>query len=335
MRYEIFVIQHVLSFAALITCIMIHVPSYAKVYVWLPVGLYLADRVVRTFLLVWRNFRFRKGFVRCRAIIKALPGQATRVVITNPPLNIWRPGQHLFLHLPALAPFQSHPFTIASTPESNTLTFIIRAHKGFSRKLYNRAAESLPSSPPRTIAALIDGPYGNPPRFEQFDTLVLIAGSTGITFTLPILLSALQAKVTCVRRIHFIWTCKMGGQFEWVASEIEQAVELAGSRDVELDIGCCVTRDPDYNYSDMTGVMRWKKCKCSGNPTGGDSATPADQNLVNEKTDALSTTSSVSSLLKCNCSDPEKKSISVTIGRPDLRKAIDRDLSLAWGDTGN
>ena len=233
LRYEVFVVQHVASFIALITLIMLHVPVYAKVYVWIPIGLYAFDRTIRTGRLIYRNLSIfqkqSKGMLSCKAHLTALPGHATRITIQNPPLRSWCPGQHVFLSFPSISPLQSHPFTIASSPSSPTgeLTFVVRAHAGFSRRLYNRAISLLPttSSPAKEnpFTVILDGPYGRPPNFLQYDTLVLIAASTGATFTVPILLHVLQSlQPTCVRRIEFVWIVKSGSNFEWFAHEISQ-----------------------------------------------------------------------------------------------------------------
>jgi predicted ferric reductase len=36
-----------------------------------------------------------------------------------PSTYMWRPSQHCFLRIPTLSIFDSHPFTIASAPETN------------------------------------------------------------------------------------------------------------------------------------------------------------------------------------------------------------------------
>jgi predicted ferric reductase len=223
LRYEIFVAQHIISFIALITCIMLHVPRYASVYIWIAIGFYAFDRTVRTARLIYHNLaifhpKSPSKLFSCKAHLTALPGHATRITIPNPPFRTWSPGQHVFLSIPSIAPFQSHPFTIASAPSApvKELVFVVRAHSGFSRRLYDCATRLLPRtaapSAENPYTAILDGPYGCPPNFLQYDTLVLIAGSTGCTFTISILRHTLHsASSHGVRRIQF-----MGCRFRMV-----------------------------------------------------------------------------------------------------------------------
>jgi ferric-chelate reductase len=350
LRYEFFVVQHIISFIALVVCIFIHVPSYAKVYVWLPIGFYACDRFIRTARMIYHNLsifhRGSRGVLSCKAHITSLSGQATKITIRNPPLKNWTPGQHVFLQFPFMAPFQSHPFTIASSPSSSSgeLTFVVRAHKGFTRRLYRRARSQLPTSSvpsqEKPLTVLLDGPYGAPPNFLQYDTMVLIAGSTGATFTVPILMNALEAPFTsCVRRIEFIWIVKSGTHFEWFADELTFALEFAKERDIQLTITCCVTCDPAYT-SESTPFVKPKKCCCCCQDEVKD--TPEiDVISIDEKgkeTDEISVVSSFSSeagIVQCNCAaGGEDIPVSIGTGRPDLRAILDINLRLARGETG-
>jgi predicted ferric reductase len=347
LRYEFFVVQHILSFVAFITCVMLHVPSYAVVYVWIAVGFYLFDRVVRTLILVYRNFgpfhrKTRRQFFSCKGTITALPGCATRITISNPPLRSWSPGQHIFLSIPRIAPFQSHPFTIASSPSAETkeLVFVVRAHAGFSRKLLNRAISQLPTtSKPakeRPLVVILDGPYGHPPNYLQYDTLILVAGSTGITFTIPILLHALESSPSpCIRRIQFIWIVKEGCQFEWFASEISLALDLATQRNVDLEIQGFVTCDPSYTTNFPIRRPPSKLCGCCCSRVVEDSLTKQQDDISLTPDSSSSIGDERKNLAECQCSaGSECAVVQVDLGRPDLRGIIERDLRLARGQTG-
>lgn len=353
-RYEVFVVQHVISFIALITCIMLHVPDYAKVYVWLPIGFYAFDRSLRTLRLVYRNLgifhrRTRKNLFSCKAQLTALPGHATRITIQNPPVRSWSPGQHVFISIPSISPFQSHPFTIASSPSSATkeLSFVVRAHAGFSRRLYNCATSLLPTTShpakERPFTIFLDGPYGCPPNFLQYDTLVLIAGSTGVTFTIPILLHALESpSASCVRRIQFTWIVKAGSHFEWFANEISHALYLADQRGIDLDIRTYVTCDPTYttNFPVRNPPSRPSKKPCCCTRFIDESSLSTAKGSEAESISLSSTPSEDSDcetkgMCTCNCSSgAERSPVLVEIGRPDLRTILERNLMLARGETG-
>ncbi|PKI84974.1 hypothetical protein MVES1_001328 [Malassezia vespertilionis] len=114
------------------------------------------------------------------AFIQPLAGQMMRLVLrTASPLK-WRPGQWLYLHLPKLSWFQSHPFTIASSfvkykndlfipypdPHADPLRdpdqlimLLIRARGGLTRRLWEyveakvarQAAAQTAQAPPARI----------------------------------------------------------------------------------------------------------------------------------------------------------------------------------------
>ena len=352
-RYEIFVVQHIISFFAFVTLIMLHVPSYAKVYVWVSIGFYALDRVIRTLNMTYRNLsifhRQSSKTLVCKAYLTALPGPATRITIRNPPLSTWDPGQYIFLSFPSISPFQSHPFTISSSPLSrpSELSFVVRAHAGFSRRLFKRASTLPTSSQPDSetlFSVILDGPYGRPPNFLQYDTLVLVAGSTGATFTVPILLHALQsAQPTCVRRIHFVWVVKSGSNFEWFSDEISQALHIAFDRGIQLDLTCCVTCDPTYTTDFPVRKSPWDKCTCGPELEQIPEHTAAEASDIKGATDhgrsdSMSSStefSSTNGLCQCRCiSVSERSPIQISRGRPDLRDILDRNLKSARGETG-
>jgi ferric-chelate reductase len=293
--------------------------------------------------LIYRNlgvFHGKKGVLSCKARLTALPGYATRITIENPPLKTWSPGQHVFLSIPSISPLQSHPFTIASSPysPSRELTFVVRAHSGFSRRIYNRAMSLLPTSSnpskEKTFTAILDGPYGCPPNFLQYDTLILIAGSTGSTFTIPILMHVLQSReASCVRRIQVVWIVKNGSNFDWFADEITRALEFAAKRGVELDVRGYVTCDPTYttNFPVRNTNLPGNCCcteKITDNEPGNDHTDGSE--------DTISTVSANSgdSMCKCNCALVSESPVEVISGRPDLRSILSRNLILARGETG-
>jgi hypothetical protein len=51
-RYEFFVIQHLISFTGLIVFIYLHAFPETRLWVWIPVGLYLFDRTLRGVLML-------------------------------------------------------------------------------------------------------------------------------------------------------------------------------------------------------------------------------------------------------------------------------------------
>ncbi|KAJ4355975.1 ferric-chelate reductase Frp1 [Didymosphaeria variabile] len=280
--YEMFVLQHLVSFAVLIGFVYIHTPVEVHVYIWVPVALWWFDRVVRVLRVLYANISWfhplqRKngqmsGFWACKAEFTPLPHKTTRIVIRNPPIS-WTPGQHVFLSCHTILPLQSHPFTIASIPEDGMMEFLIKAENGGTKHLFKHAEKFhgilATSDKPRTKTVAIEGPYGALRPLRQFDSVVLLAGSTGATFTVPLLRDILQGwkentspakdtnavfkaqKGAVTRHVRFVWVVKSRGQLGWFAEQLSsmysdfQALQTI-LRHIKLEVTVYVTCDETF-----------------------------------------------------------------------------------------
>ncbi|KAK0653698.1 Ferric reductase transmembrane component 1 [Lasiodiplodia hormozganensis] len=194
---------------------------------YVTLGILLLQTMFRL-LLSTRSLLFLSGYP---TTLEPLPGAVTKVRVAVPAALRWHPGDHAFIRMPSLSVLDNHPFTIASVPSppntaTNTLTFLIRTHAGFTSRLAALAAakaaggtpsSSLPASlyrsslssleeaaahqpshhqnqPPQgpPLRTLIDGPHSRgarvPALHATVDTVVLVAAGTGITAALPWLL---------------------------------------------------------------------------------------------------------------------------------------------------
>ena len=152
------------------------------------------------------------------------------------PLSItWRPGQHVFLRIPALSLLDNHPFTIASAPSlpctrgeeqsgdsAHTLTFLIRPHDGFTSKLLSYINSNADAS----LSVHLDGPYGGfPRRLENaYDSIILVAGGGGITASpswLAYLAPRLAAGGVTTANVRLIWVVRKRVHLEWAKEEID------------------------------------------------------------------------------------------------------------------
>ncbi|KAI5809966.1 ferric reductase NAD binding domain-containing protein [Peziza echinospora] len=252
-RYEFFVIQHVISYIGFITMVIIHSPARAHKWVWAPIALYFFDKLARYAYLLYNNlsiFHPKKTsttaskLLTCKATFMALPDRATQITIKNPTFT-WAPGQHVFLSCPTLLPLQSHPFTIASLPSDNECVFVVRAHRGGTHRLFRHAKTCLP--PLDGKAVIIDGPYGRTRPLEQFDTVTLIAGSTGATFTTPLLRDlvrrARNGDPLVTTRVKLIWVVKNRSQIEWFLKELCEVFSTATNGNLDVEASIYVTCD--------------------------------------------------------------------------------------------
>ncbi|RHZ64896.1 ferric reductase family protein [Aspergillus thermomutatus] len=276
MAYEFFVLQHLASAGILLWLLYNHVPSYAMYNVWIAIGFIAFDRVAYTLWFAYRNltcqgaaaksnpFAWRAGY---RAEIEAKDGEVTIITIKDARFN-WRPGQHLYLWIPRIGWIESHPFTISNAapePSGESATrdaqLAIRAHSGFSRRLYKKAQAAQPQIP-TVMTAFIVGPFGAPPAWQTFETVLLISASTGASFTLPILESIL-CNPGCVAQLRFLWLVRQRQDCDCYLDRLKALASQAESLPrISARIEIAVSRE----FTDGGDVRDISECSCSYSP---------------------------------------------------------------------
>lgn len=271
--YEVFVVQHIISWLAFLIALCTHVPAENQIWIWLPLAFWGFDRLVRAVLLIYNNVSlFHKntsGFLACKATFEPLDDRHTRITIANPPVS-WAAGQHMFLTCQALAPLTSHPFTIASLPSDGKMEFVVQAKKGATRRFFRYATKSTAQV---SRAVLIDGPYSRIRPLPQFDSVLFLAGATGATFTVPLMRDIVQRWVgtgtgtgsgvsrkfappsgAVTRHVRFVWVVKDARAAKWAEEQFERVVlDVGHLRNegfaVEVDISVYVTSDSSVALS--------------------------------------------------------------------------------------
>ena len=146
------------------------------------------------------------------ASVELLSPDCVRLRLRRPSHFHWSPGQTAYLIMPGVStiPFEAHPFTIASVdtarektrsdvtpttekeslgetePYWKELVFFVNVHGGFTKKLAGVAEKG------GMLKVFVDGPYGKSPDLTDYDTSVLIAGGSGVSFTLPLFLDSIK-----------------------------------------------------------------------------------------------------------------------------------------------
>ncbi|KAL8969609.1 MAG: hypothetical protein Q9183_001917 [Haloplaca sp. 2 TL-2023] len=285
LNYEFFVIQHIVTFVGFFAAVYLHLPSEVKVWVWLPIGFFIFDRALRAFTTVFINISIsnrrtrRAGTLVPKATFEPLTGDTTRITIKNPSIR-WKAGQHVFLTCHKLAPLQAHPFTIASIPADGKLDFLVKSKSGGTQNFFRHAenSQSLPlaSSDLRRRheqSVILEGPYGRIRPLRQFDSVFLIAGSSGATFTIPLMRDlvsnwwkhkntrvcgfghpAFTFQGAATRFIRFIWVIKSQQQLDWFRSQLSEVVaDVRQLRqdgcDAEVDMSIYITCDDSLGGS--------------------------------------------------------------------------------------
>ncbi|POR33260.1 Ferric/cupric reductase transmembrane component 7 [Tolypocladium paradoxum] len=252
LAYEAWLLQHVVSSVVMLWLLYQHVPANAKYHVWMSVSFLAFDRAARWLLLLWQNTRWRKpdgsscqGMRRVgHGMSMRAVGDATTVVTIKDVHFKWRAGQHIYLWVPRLGPLEAHPYTIAcahrvrGTCCCNSIQLIVRAHGGFSKRIHTHASRH----PEKTLTGFVSGPYGAPPRWDIYETLVLIGASTGASFTVPILECAAAAvHRTCVRRIEVALIARTGDEIEYYVQRAKEAARAAREKGIDVRLHVAVT----------------------------------------------------------------------------------------------
>lgn len=255
MAYEFFVIQHILAAVLFLYVVYVHVPVSARYNVWFAIAAISFDRACRLIWLVWQNVKLQPKMTCCKggqrlghqAQLTAIGSTMTVLTITDVHFE-WTAGQHLYLWIPRIGAFETHPYTIATshplpgTCICNSIQLVVRSHNGFSKRLNQFAQKAEASGKKGTVTAFVVGPYGRPSRWDVFETLIFISASTGASFTLPILESILESKVTkCTKRIDFLLAAKQGDEVGFYHDRLHEAIDKAHSVGIDLTVHIAVT----------------------------------------------------------------------------------------------
>ncbi|NXW37127.1 NOX5 oxidase, partial [Phaetusa simplex] len=226
-HFEVFYWTH-LSYISIWTLLILHGPHFWKWFA-VPGCLFALEKVVG---LAWR----RAGGLRI-VEVNLLPSKVTHLVIERPQFFRYKPGDYVYLNIPAIATYEWHPFTISSAPEQQeTLWLHIRSLGQWTNKLYEYFQQpELPSPEPKPLSrsprekrcqrwaqvgadgaqllanagCYIDGPYGTPTRrIFTSEHAVLIGAGIGITPFASILQSIMyryrRRKQSCPS-CHYSW----------------------------------------------------------------------------------------------------------------------------------
>ncbi|KAF8634778.1 hypothetical protein AX15_000734 [Amanita polypyramis BW_CC] len=215
--YNIFRLTHYVGYLLIVPAVSLHQPSTLPFIIVVSV-LYLLDHVLslcKTRIVT--------------ATIRPIPSlSATRIEIRS--INRgWRAGQHVRVRVISaslgwLGWMESHPFTIANAPASDSsksqegLILICKKVGGWTNRLFEAAkvgssveSTSLDGSlSGRTVKLLIEGPYGGPGHaiFASYSAVVLVIGGSGITFALSVIEDLVQKSLDAesnVKVIELIW----------------------------------------------------------------------------------------------------------------------------------
>jgi hypothetical protein len=229
--YEFFVIMHLPASIVFIAMLFWHCKNFLTSwgYLWATVAIWAASYAIRLIYANWTN-PFRMSFmIGEESAVTLLPENAIKVTVATK--MKWKPGQYVYLRMPGVSFFESHPFTIASLCSDDfpseygekyrDLALVFRPFGGFTRKVFLKALEH---GPYRTYTALLEGPYGGMRRdMAAFDDVIFFAGGSGITALASHLLDLIK-KIrdgkAVTKSVRVVWALKSPDTMEWFKEEL-------------------------------------------------------------------------------------------------------------------
>ncbi|KAI8983074.1 hypothetical protein BDB01DRAFT_792311 [Pilobolus umbonatus] len=221
--YEFFLGSHLMA-VVFIGVIAVHTP-YAMRYFIAGLICYLLNLIA-----VW----LVKSYVaqgRC----EILPEGCTRITLrlTSPMAN-HHIGQYVYLCIPAVSPFQWHPFTItnvAAQPGNTLDRHLVQVYAcvrgNYTKSLYHKVESS------QELCVFVSGPFGSnsiDPHhiLNTYSTIVIAAGGSGITFAMRLMRELSESvaytskKPLICKDIYFVWSVHHQRELDWFRKELEQ-----------------------------------------------------------------------------------------------------------------
>jgi predicted ferric reductase len=246
--YETFLTLHkllavIVFFGIYLHLSVIHLPQSSWVYII--AAIWIFDTISRLVRLILRNIDRRKW--KTDVTVWALEGGACRVTFHLRTFCCIKPGTHIYVWIPKIAIFQSHPFSVAwSEPqESGTdISVLIRARTGFTKELYDAVQGSKHIIFARGFC---EGFYGNYNDLSSYGHVVLLAGGVGIThhvMYLKNLLEGYRDGIVAAECIHLVWCFPTSDYLNWVRPWMDKIFTIPCCEDV-LRISLYLTQQDD------------------------------------------------------------------------------------------
>ncbi|GAA5878675.1 hypothetical protein JCM16303_002165 [Sporobolomyces ruberrimus] len=257
--YEIFLTLHIIGGALVLAGSWYHRPIMVN-WVYAAVAVWSFERLAR---LVWHvssivNSRFivRRPLIEAKASVVA---GAIKLTIPFPGGN-WEAGQHAYVTFWGSqllrSPWylgQPHPFSISNAPnpslgQAQELRMVLRVHRGITKKIARLVEEQCRATGkdevPITVG--VEGPHGWASDTNDFESVLLVAGGSGITHPLSVLSDICQKASQRARirttRVKLVWALHHLAQTEWIRETIEEAHALAKQSNLDFSVEVYVTR---------------------------------------------------------------------------------------------
>ncbi|VUC30243.1 unnamed protein product [Clonostachys rosea] len=217
-------------------------------------AIWLLDRAIRLVRSALIHYQFlpdgSMGFRAAPASIVHFPdpesGDVVRMDFRHSQ-EAWNVGQHFYLCFTESSKWQSHPFTPLSYPivQNGTVlhSYIFRAKSGETKKIAALTAAKVAEDELATTPVILQGPYGESlmENLTPDVNVLCVAGGTGITYVLPVLLGLVQTAPAANRCVELIWAIRKESDVKWVDQELRILQAAAKTHNLKLRV--FVTRE--------------------------------------------------------------------------------------------
>lgn len=124
---------------------------------------------------------------------RTLPCKAVELTLPKHPSMKYTPTSMIFVNIAAISKFQWHPFSIISSSnmDDDRFSVLVKCQGQWTNALYDMVhsmADAGSSNVRSQLTVAVEGPYGpNTFPYQRYDSLLLVAGGSGITPFLSIL----------------------------------------------------------------------------------------------------------------------------------------------------
>ncbi|CBX96143.1 hypothetical protein IAQ61_001317 [Plenodomus lingam] len=246
------------------------------------------------------------------------------------PQDPWSVGQHFYLMFPESSIWQSHPFTPLSLPiygaDTQHHSYIFRAKKGETKKIAalsaRRIAQKVEGEDSRDnlmadarLSVVLTGPYGEKTmkNLSSNANVLCVAGGTGITYVLPVLLELASRPQTPDRHMSLVWVIRRRRDIDWVAPEL--AILKRKCKNLRTGIHIHVTRASEE--MDLAPPAKAEKAI----------ANDCAKEIEPASTNTSSSSASVSSALSVHGVSKAELGLNHYQARPDLAEVVAQFVS--------
>ncbi|KAI5197478.1 hypothetical protein E4T39_07230 [Aureobasidium subglaciale] len=189
------------------------------------------------------------------------PAKATTTLFPDPNGDVVRLD---FVH-PHDACFPVHTEGVSCGVQHS---YIFRAKSGETKKIAQLAKTKLQQAGAVTplTAVILTGPYGESitTHLTQDVNILCIAGGTGITYVLPVLLGLAYQPRSVKRKVTLVWAVRQNADIAWVQPELDRIRQLAKS--IDLTIRIFVTREAEAQSITSEKVRYTDESKSASEP---------------------------------------------------------------------